>query len=77
MPEIGAKQSVGTLRDAMAEVKSAAAAVASEIKAQADKMREDISGSGALVVKKMQTEHDEIMSIFGEFLGNERPGDIP
>lgn len=64
-----------SLADAMRAVTRAAEAVKSQALEKAEQMRADIETNGALVLRKMDTIHQETMSELNAVLGNERAGD--
>ncbi|MCA1458084.1 hypothetical protein I6F35_33665 [Bradyrhizobium sp. BRP22] len=73
MPETDAKPA--TLAEAMQAIKDAANDVKQQALQQAEQMRRDINDNGALVLKKMQTMHQDAIAELNAVLGNERAGD--
>jgi hypothetical protein len=71
MPKVVDGSLAGSLREAMAAVKKAAADVQSAMAAELASMRSDIEANGQLAVKKIRQERAETNDVFAELLGNE------
>jgi len=75
MPVVNSKASLSPLKEALMGVKRAADNAAQMIVEQAKQQAEEINANGELVVRKMQQDHQETMSLFSDMLGNERAED--
>jgi hypothetical protein len=71
MPKVVDGSLAGSLREAMAGVKKAAADVQALIAAELAGMESDIRANGAAAVKKVRTERQETNAVFTDLLGNE------
>jgi hypothetical protein len=71
MPKVVDGSLAGSLRDAMAAVKKAAADVQTKMATELAGMESDIRTNGDAAVKKIRDERLETNALFAEVLGNE------
>lgn len=75
MPPITqAKASMLSVKDLMKPVQDAMEEFRGGLQAKVDEMASDVRAHGAMVIKKVDDEHQEMKKDFAEMLGNEHPG---